>query len=88
MVNIVVSLYGAFRRYGNGRNIELILEKECSVAQIRKMTLEKLQGLDGGFKEFGLLQDSVFANNQRILGESDFVKPGDTLAILPPVCGG
>ncbi len=88
MGKVTVQLYGAFRRFGNGRSIEVSINEPVTVSQLRNKMLASLREVAPQFKEEGLLADSAFADAKSLLGETSMVSEGDTLAILPPVCGG
>ncbi|OFZ12105.1 MAG: hypothetical protein A2Z20_07165 [Bdellovibrionales bacterium RBG_16_40_8] len=88
MGKVVVNLYGAFRRYGNGQNIEVPIEKSLSIDELRQALLIKLREICPNFRDDGLLFDSAFADKKSVLKSESVVSDGDVLAILPPVCGG
>lgn len=81
MVDIKVNIrfWGAFRKFGE--SVDVTLPAGSTVLSLKEELREKLDG-------FGLVSDSVVANDSSILRESDVLQDDITLSILPPVCGG
>ncbi|MCM2279944.1 MAG: MoaD/ThiS family protein [Oligoflexia bacterium] len=83
-----VRLFGGFRKYGDGREIELVLAPGARVKEVRHALGQRLAELHPDFADRQLLADSAFASATQMLGEDAGVEPGMVLAVLPPVCGG
>jgi molybdopterin converting factor small subunit len=84
MINVNLSLYGAFRQLGVGK-LTLNLPSGSTVADLRKSLEDYLKNSDKKISPT-LVSASVFATDENILKDSD--KVSTNLAILPPVCGG
>jgi molybdopterin converting factor small subunit len=85
MNTVKVKLFGAFRKFGNGHELEIELEKPCSLLEFKMLLALQL---GPAFNQDRLLQESAFGNACEILQNGAMVHPGETVAILPPVCGG
>ena len=81
MSNIVVKIkmFGSFRKFGDV--IDFSIPSGSNVALIKNTLQEKLDGE-------GLVMDSVLANSNKILRDSEVIDCDAELSILPPVCGG
>jgi molybdopterin converting factor small subunit len=88
LVPVRVWLYGAFRKYGDGEELVVEMPEGSSVADLKQGLAAKLGELSPGFREHGLIEVSVIADESAILAPSTILSPGAALAILPPVCGG
>lgn len=78
-ITIRIKFWGAFRKFGE--SVDICVPTGSTVALIKKNLQEKLDN-------FGLVADSVLANDHSILSEDDIFQDDITLSILPPVCGG
>ena len=88
MIQIQIKLFGGFRKYENGNDLFLLLKEESSIAEIREVFIERMKIENSNFNETALVFDSVFANEENILMDTDKISQSTILAILPPVCGG
>ncbi|MEK6580511.1 MAG: MoaD/ThiS family protein [Bdellovibrionota bacterium] len=88
MIQIELRLFGAFKDLGNGGNILLELPEGAGLSDLRKAFSAKISECDSGFRDVSLVQDSAFADEDEILGESTVIRAGAKLCVLPPVCGG
>ncbi len=82
---VQVELFGALRRFSDSGQVVLNLlgnrSHTTTVAAIRTEISKKISQNE-------LLRSSVFADERRVLHESDLIENGAKLALLPPVCGG
>lgn len=79
MIAVNVKFFGAFRKFGQG--LKLSVPAGSTVATIKKSLQERLDG-------YGLVSDSVLADDNTILRDGDVIEQDAELSILPPVCGG
>jgi molybdopterin converting factor small subunit len=77
-----ISFYGAFRKYGDHAILDL--PQGGSVAEVKDLLAKHLSGK----AEAALIKDSAIACNDTIVDSSCRIQATDSLAILPPVCGG
>jgi molybdopterin converting factor small subunit len=89
-VQVDVRLFGAFRKYAPDA-VSLEVPRGTTVAALRQRLAAALRREWPTFHEQGLLDVSVFADDERILADDEQVGVDArrvALAILPPVCGG
>jgi molybdopterin converting factor small subunit len=95
-MNLKVRLFGAFRNYADTPEVECALPSHATQATL-KMELERLlsathhshAGPDEQRSRLSrLLAESALADEEKVLSETDPLRDGMRLAILPPVCGG
>ena len=79
MINIHMKFFGGFRKFGEC--LDFAVPGGSTVAAIKTALQEQLNG-------DGLVLDSVLANDNSILRDSDVLNSDAELSILPPVCGG
>ncbi len=80
MSAVKIQLFGAFRKFGDGVALNLPLNAPCSLTALKVLLAEHL--------DRELLAESAFGTASAILGEDAMICPGQTIAVLPPVCGG
>lgn len=81
-----VQLFGAFSDLVPGRVLELDVQGE-HIADLRQALRELLPQRWPAFRA-GLLDYSAFADQQRVLRDSEPLPADGVVAILPPVSGG
>jgi molybdopterin converting factor small subunit len=84
MIRVAVKLFGAFRKYGDGREVTLDLEGPMAVREVKQALARKLDA--AGVEQ--LLAESVLATGETILSDDQVIGTECSLAVLPPVCGG
>jgi molybdopterin converting factor small subunit len=80
MNKIKVEFFGAFKKYGDHAMLEL--PANSSVAELKNLLSEHLPSSEQ------LIKDSAIACNDTIVNAGYKIQQGETIAILPPVCGG
>lgn len=78
-IAIHMKLFGGFRKFGE--SLDFFVPTGSTVEAIKVALQEKLNG-------DSLVLDSVLANDNAILRDSDVLESDAQLSILPPVCGG
>lgn len=81
---IEVKLFGAFRRYGNGRRLRVTVDDAATVADLRAALARLLD--DRGI--LPLLNASAFGTDDAILHGRDALPTDGRVCVLPPVSGG
>ena len=87
-VRIRVRLFGAFREWQPAGMVQLELPPDSCMADVKRALVSELSGNGDDSQLAAWVGDSVLADDQSTLLDSDPVGPGRELAILPPVCGG
>lgn len=88
MIEVRVKLFGAFRKYGDGREIVVELRERSGLGELKSALAEKLRVRHAGFSDGGLLASSAFAGESAILSSEVKFERSCSVAVLPPVCGG
>jgi molybdopterin converting factor small subunit len=87
-----LKLFGAFRKYADASSarasIELLIPEGCEVSELRVRLRAYLENAHPDFRDSELLDECAFATESRVLLPNEIVPSGQTIAILPPVCGG
>ncbi len=76
-ITLEIKLYGAFRK--QGESVTIAVPCGSDMAQVKEILAESLGAL---------VQDSVLANDDKILPNSYIFEQDAVISILPPVCGG
>lgn len=85
---VQVRLFGAFRKLGNGRELEIAVPANATVKDLRAALRNVITTELNRPAEAPLVDESAIASDQSILAEDEVIPSGARLAILPPVCGG
>lgn len=85
--NIVIQLFGAFRRVYD-QPVTLSVSENATAHDVKQALGRVLQTLNPAFCDQDLLEKSVLADHQKILAANEPIGICASLAILPPVCGG
>lgn len=88
MLQIRVRMFGAFRNLVPEGELQVEVPEKLSVAGLKIVLGEKFSTLPSSYDVARLLSNSVFANESRILKDSEEIHNETTLALLPPVSGG
>jgi molybdopterin converting factor small subunit len=87
-----LKLFGAFRKYADANgaraSIELLIPEGCDVAELRARLCAHFVMTHPDFRDSQLLDECAFATESRVLLANEMVPSGQTIALLPPVCGG
>jgi molybdopterin converting factor small subunit len=87
-ITLTISLFGAFRPYGNGETITLEVPQGASVSEAKNHLKAALKKVRADFDKATLVDESALADDTQILADDMTLSGSTTLAILPPVCGG
>ena len=75
---MLLKLFGPLRRYGD---ITLQLESAITVSEARVLLSKQLP-------DAPIIAQSAFADDERVLKDSDVLQPEARYSVLPPVAGG
>lgn len=87
-VNVEISLFGAFRKFATAIPYEFTFQQGSQVREVRQALLDEIIMRYPYFDQHQLVEKSVLADDNEILGDDYVLKQSVKLAILPPVCGG
>ncbi len=83
---VKIRFFGAFRKYGD--HAVLDLPDGISVDDLKDRLARHLSGQVPDFSDAQLIHDSAVACNDTIVDSRYKVRFGQSISILPPVCGG
>ena len=86
-IALSVRMFGAFKKY-HPETLSLNLPVGSTAAEVKAAIATALRQSNPAFGNDDLIDKSVLADNQRILGNDERILASASLAILPPVCGG
>ena len=78
-IAIRIRFFGVFRKFGE--SLDFSVPAGSTISAVKAVLQEKLDG-------YGLVSDSVLANDNAILRDGDILEGDAELSVLPPVCGG
>jgi molybdopterin converting factor small subunit len=84
---VSVKLYGVLSSFGEDGLVTLAVGEDATVSDLKSQLREHIQEIDPGF-DLSVLDSSAVGSDEAILTNSDCLKSVDSLAVLPPVCGG
>ncbi len=88
MINVEISLFGAFRQFDNGTPIILQLPVGTNLQETKQALGAEIVRRFPEFKQEKLLEQSPLANESEILRADYILNKNENLVILPPVSGG
>ncbi len=86
MIQIKIRLYGALRDGVKNSECVLHVDAPILVSEVKERISSVFDTQDLSW--LAVLNDSVLANERMILTEDTLLSADDSLAVLPPVCGG
>ncbi len=87
MAKVTIRLFGAFRNYISDESVSLEIEETTTAREVRK-SLENYFIKNAQNFDSKIIEESMLATDNAVLNLDDKIPVGETLAILPPVCGG
>lgn len=88
MKKINVRLLGQFKKYVPNEFIEIFIEDECTVGEVKDGIQRYLKSKIQHYAETSLVFESALATESEILNDETIIVIGENYALLPPVCGG
>ena len=89
-MKITVELFGAAREFSNSNFINVILEKNCKVGDIKEKLNDYIDNNFSGNKSFKrIIENSSFCSEKdEIIKENELLKQDQKIGIIPPIGGG
>jgi molybdopterin converting factor small subunit len=88
MINIDVSLFGAFREFDKGHPLHVTLPSGSNISALKQAIRIELEKRNPALSLKTPLEEAALASDSMILPDDYCLTQNLTLAILPPVCGG
>ena len=85
-IEIHVRFFGVFRKFSDGSETRLQVPKGCTLREFKEHLARHL-GDRPGFDP-RMVEETMFANEERIYRLTERLDGPCTIATLPPVCGG
>lgn len=83
--SVSIRLFGAFRQFGDDSTVAITIPHNARISDVREALKAHYAGNDNAV---ALLKASAFATDRSVLDDGDHLPEGESLSILPPVCGG
>lgn len=87
LIQLDIKLFGAFRKFQN-EPVVLHVPTGTTAAEVKTALWETLEKTKPGVADASLIASSALATAQAVLADDDTLNQSQSLAILPPVCGG
>lgn len=85
---VKIQMFGAFRKFAPSGEFHVEVTPGMTLREFRHRFTESLKTQLSSFQDEELVFDSVFATEDTILNDDEVISKYQTLAVLPPVCGG
>lgn len=85
---VTLKLFGAFRHYQTADPLRVRVPVGADMAAVKQAVSEALAERFPEFGDHALVQAAALATDDRVLPGDAVIDGDQTLAILPPVCGG
>ena len=89
-MKIRIELYGASRDFSDQNSLELNIEKNSSIKDVRVEIINYLDKKFNGNQNFKKIVDSsaFCSEDNNIIGDNYKIKNNEKIAIIPPIGGG
>lgn len=87
-ITLTIRLFGAFRQYDTGEPLRLKLPAGADLPAVKGVLTAALAERHPGFSDQALVEAAALATDDAILPADTTITNDQTLAVLPPVCGG
>lgn len=88
MKQVEIKLFGAFRKYIPAGVMSVQVEEGVTVKALKDKIHSELCNTFSNYKDMNLVFESALATDSDILNEDSICDLDQSLALLPPVCGG
>lgn len=86
-IHLEIKLFGAFRKF-QSTPVSLEVAAGSTATEVKAALWAHLQARHPGVADASLLAASALSTDRQVLAENDTLNQSQSLAILPPVCGG
>ena len=88
-MKIQIELFGASREFSDQNYLELNIENDSTIKDIRKKIIDYLiKNFDGNENFIKIVNSSAFCSNNNIISDNYKITNNEKIAIIPPIGGG
>ncbi len=88
-MKIQIELFGASREFSDQNYLELNIENDSTIKDIRKKIIDYLiKNFDGNENFIKIVNSSAFCLNNNIISDNYKITNNEKIAIIPPIGGG
>ncbi len=88
-MKIQIELFGASREFSDQNYLELNIENNSTIKDIRKEIIDYLvKNFDGNENFIKIVNSSAFCSNDNIISDNYKITNNEKIAIIPPIGGG
>ena len=89
LMKVIIELFGASRDLSNQNSIELDLEYDSTIKDVRNKILDYLDiNFKGNENFIKIVNSSAFCSNDSIISDNYKITNNEKIAIIPPIGGG
>ena len=88
-MRVIIELFGASRDFSKQNSLELDLEYDSTIRDVRNKILDYLDiNFNGNENFIKIVNSSVFSSNDNIISDNYKITNNEKIAIIPPIGGG
>ena len=89
LMKVIIELFGASRDFSDQNSLELDIENNSSIKDVRKKILDYLNiNFKGNENFIKIVNSSAFCSNDNIISDNYKITNKEKIAIIPPIGGG
>ena len=89
LMKVIIELFGASRDFSDQNSLELDIENNSSIKDVRKKILDYLNiNFKGNENFIKIVNSSAFCSNDSIISDNYKITNKEKIAIIPPIGGG
>ena len=88
-MKVIIELFGASRDFSDQNSLELDIENDSSIKDVRNKILDYLDiNFKGNENFIKIVNSSAFCSNDNIISDNYKITKNQKIAIIPPIGGG
>ena len=89
LMKVIIELFGASRDFSDQNSLELDIENDSSIKDVRNKILDYLDiNFKGNENFIKIVNSSAFCSNDNIISDNYKITKNQKIAIIPPIGGG
>jgi uncharacterized ubiquitin-like protein YukD len=89
LMKVIIELFGASRDFSDQNSLELDIENDSSIKDVRNKILDYLDiNFKGNENFIKIVNSSAFCSNDSIISDNYKITNNEKIAIIPPIGGG